>query len=162
MIVSNYRVLTRRGQQLRSRDQVRSYAAATDLPVGLVHPEILTKARAAFLRGDYDVAVLAALRTVEVAVREAGGFRSEEVGVRLMRDAFNSEKGPLTDMSAAFAEREAMSALFAGAIGAAKNPPSHREVEMGRAAAVQLIMLASYLMSVVNDRAGRRAGGVTA
>ena len=118
-----------------------------------MHPEILPKVHPAFLRGDYEVAVFAAFRTVEVAVRTAGGFREDELGIKLMRDAFHPDRGPLTDMSVvSVKEREAVSNLFAGAIGAAKNPSSHREVEMDRTEAARLILFASYLMSVVDAR----------
>jgi Protein of unknown function (Hypoth_ymh) len=57
--------------------------------------------------------------------------------------------------AAVFSEREAMLNLFAGAIGAAKNPVSHREVEMGKVEATRLILFASYLMSMVDNRASR-------
>lgn len=43
--------------------------------------------------------------------------------------------------------------LFAGAtIGAAKNPASHSDVEMSKVEAARLILLASYLMSIVEAR----------
>jgi hypothetical protein len=45
-------LLTKRGRELRTREQVRSYQDAALLPVGLVHAEILPKAHPAFLRGD--------------------------------------------------------------------------------------------------------------
>jgi hypothetical protein len=58
----------------------------------------------------------------------------------------------LTDKTLVISERQAMSALFAGAIGAAKNPSSHRNVEMSRTEAARLILFASYLMSIVDER----------
>ena len=67
-----WRTLTRRGQLLRTRQQAEAYREAAILPTGLVHPEILKKANAAFLRGDHDIAVLSAFKTVEIAVRKAG------------------------------------------------------------------------------------------
>lgn len=131
---------------------MKAYRDAAVLPVGLVHPVILPKAHPPFLRGDYEVAVFAAMRAVEVAVRKAGGFPDNELGVDLMRKAFHNKTGPLTDKKVVDAEREAISHLFAGASGAAKNPPSHREVEMNRAEAARLILFASHLMSIVDDR----------
>jgi class 3 adenylate cyclase len=47
-----------------------------------------------------------------------------------MRRAFHPETGPLTDTSRVAAERDAEMALFAGAIGHAKNPPGHRDVDL--------------------------------
>jgi uncharacterized protein (TIGR02391 family) len=150
------RVLTRRGRELRTRAQVKSYRDAALFPDQLVHPEILPKAYPAFLRGDYEVAVLAAFRAVEVAVRKAAGFPDAEFGVAMMRKAFEAEKGLLADKTAVVPEQRAMALLFAGAMGAAKNPASHREVEMDGTEAIRLILFASYLMSIVDARVTAR------
>jgi uncharacterized protein (TIGR02391 family) len=151
-----YRILTKRGQELRTREQVEAYRQAAVLPAGLVHPAILPKVNPPFLRGDYEVAVFAAFRAVEVAVRKAGRFDDEELGVPLMRKAFDKRKGPLTDKRVVESERDAVAHLFAGAIGAAKNPTSHREVEMNRTEAARLILFASYLLSVVDARSASK------
>jgi hypothetical protein len=45
---------------------------------------------------DHDIAVFAAFKVIEVAVRDACGFPDGELGVPLMRKAFNPETGPLT------------------------------------------------------------------
>src|SRR5689334_15036267 len=45
-----------------------------------------------------------------------------------MRKAFDVETGPLTDTTTEPSERQALSDLFAGAIGTYKNPHSHRDV----------------------------------
>lgn len=146
-------ILTRRGKQLRSRGDVASYRDAGMLPTGLVHSTILEKTESAFLRGDHDIAVFAAFKAIEVAVRTACAFSDGELGVPLMRKAFHPETGPLTDKALVISEREATAALFAGAIGAAKNPTSHREFEMSNVEAARLILFASYLMSIVEARA---------
>jgi len=148
----SHRSLTRRGQKLQNRTLVAQYRDATILPLGLVHPEILDKSHAAFMRGDHDIAVLAAFKAVEVAVREACGFQSGEIGIPLMRRAFNRDNGPLTSLEQEGGERQALQDLFAGSIGAAKNPASHRDVEMSKVEAARLILFASYLMSIVDAR----------
>jgi uncharacterized protein (TIGR02391 family) len=84
----------------------------------------------ALIRGDLDDAVFAAFKAVEVAVREAGGYEPSDIGVPLMRKAFDSKKGPLTDLSKPEGEREALGHLFAGAIGSYKNLHSHRTVNL--------------------------------
>jgi uncharacterized protein (TIGR02391 family) len=154
--------LTRRGRQMQTSANVRAYADAIDLPPGLVHPVVLDKSQASFLRGDHDLAVLAAFKAVEVAVRAACRYRKGELGVPLMRRAFNRDTGPLTDKKQEVGERNAMQDLFAGAIGAAKNPASHLDVEMDRFEAARLIVFASYLMSIVDARAAALSGGAEA
>ena len=84
----------------------------------------------ASMRGEYDVAIFQAMKAVEVYVREAGCFASNDLGVDLMRKAFHEDKGSLTDKSVEKSERQARSALFAGAIGSYKNPQSRREVNL--------------------------------
>ena len=102
-------------------------------------------------RTDY-IAVFAAFKTVEVAVRQAGNYPENELGVKLMRKAFEVGKGPLADTTLEAGEQQAQSDLFAGAIGSAKNPASHRDVEMTKTEAARLLLLASYLLSIVDSR----------
>ena len=71
-----------------------------------------------------------------------------------MRRAFNKKDGPLTDPDAPKGEQEALSNLSAGAIGTCKNPHSHRNVMIGAAEAAELIVVASYLLRVVDSRSG--------
>jgi hypothetical protein len=56
---------------------------------------------------------------VEEAVRAAGGYGHgpDDVGTKLMRKAFDKDKGSLADQKQPEAEREALAHLFAGAIG---------------------------------------------
>jgi uncharacterized protein (TIGR02391 family) len=147
-----WRRLSRRGQRLRSRQQAATYREAAILPVSLIHPAILERSQAAFMRGDHDIAVFSAFKTIEVAVRKAGGYEECELGTKLMRKAFEPTKGPLADKTLENGEQQAQSDLFAGAIGAAKNPTSHREVEMSKIEAARLILFASQLMSIVEAR----------
>ncbi|MEO3471968.1 TIGR02391 family protein [Roseomonas sp. CAU 1739] len=152
---TQFRILTRRGRLLKTRANVAAYRDAGILPLGLVHPVISEKVHAMFLRGDHDVAVFQAFKAVEVAVRAAAGLPNE-LGVTLMRSAFHKETDPLRDQALPGPEREAEMHLFAGAIGYAKNPGSHREVEMGRPEAARLILLASQLLFQVDKRGSAR------
>jgi uncharacterized protein (TIGR02391 family) len=119
----------------------------------ILHPAMTDKVWSAFMRNEFDVALFQAFKAVEVAVHVASGLPSEMVGTDLMRKAFDPKNGPLTDIHADKGEREARSALFAGAIGSCKNPFSHRDVELSQPLeAVELIMLANHLPRIVDQR----------
>jgi|SRR5579863_7820928 len=91
--------------------------AANAFPKALFHPTIADQVWSALMRGDLDDAVFKAFKAVEVEVRAAGGYAVTDVGIDLMRKAFNPKNGPLTRLSDPAAEREALMHLFAGAIG---------------------------------------------
>ena len=149
--------ITRRGRQLKNAAGVAAYRQANLLPRQQLHPIIAQKVWSAFLRGEYDTAVFQAFREVEVAVRQAGGFDASAYGVDLMRHAFATGSGPLTDTGAVRSEQEATSHLFAGAIGLYKNPHSHRTVELEATETVEMIVLASHLLRIVDSRSPQGA-----
>jgi hypothetical protein len=154
---STYYRLSRRTQTLKSKSDVERFRKARILPVELLQPALAEKVWPLFLRGDHDVAVFQAFKEVEVAVRRAAnakvaGYPDDLVGVPLMRKAFHTEHGPLRNAAAVSAEREAEMHLFGGAIGHAKNPASHRDVNLPSDAAARLVVLASYLLSIVEGR----------
>jgi uncharacterized protein (TIGR02391 family) len=146
--------LTRRARQHRTPDDMTTFRKASALPQLLLHPRIRAKIWSTFLRGDHDTAVFQAFKEVEVTVREECAYEPTDLGVPMMRRAFASETGLLTDKSAPKGEQQALSDLFAGAIGSYKNPQSHRHVGIPSAEeAAEMIMLASHLLRIVEARA---------
>lgn len=149
---AHWMMLTRRGRKLKTRADIETYRRSGILPVQLLQPRLAEKVHHLFVRGDHDVAVFQAFKEVEVAVRTACGYGNEVIGKSVMTRAFNPEGGPLIDRSMVAGEREAEMALFVGAIGHAKNPASHRDVNLERDEAARLIVFASHLLSIVENR----------
>jgi uncharacterized protein (TIGR02391 family) len=147
------RLLSRRAKQLAKEPDPRRAFSTRRIPKDALHPAIREDVWADYHRGKYDTAVFEAMKAVEVAVREASGLAVRDIGTALMRKAFDPEVGPLTDLSDEKAEREARSALFAGAIGSYKNPQSHQKVALDDPdETAEIVMLANHLLRIVDER----------
>jgi uncharacterized protein (TIGR02391 family) len=143
------------GTQDRNLDRVRA-AARLDLDL---HPELGDKVRPQFLMGEYELAAFAAMRAVEIRVREMAQADASAIGVPLMRNAFGAA-GPLADSGLERGEQVARMDLFAGAIGAFKNPTSHREVNYDDPTeASEVILVADLLMRILDRIASGRPSG---
>lgn len=147
--------VTGSGHELVNDPNAITKVWAADRLAGSLDP-LLSSARSNFALGDYETACFAALKAVEVEVRRVAGLPNELIGVNLMRKAFNTKDGVLTDSAAEGGEKEATANLFAGAIGAYKNPASHRTVQFDEPMeAAEVIQLADLLLRIVH-RAEKR------
>jgi len=155
---NGWHFITRRGKKIKNREGLTAYRNAVILPRRLLHPVIVQACWSAFLRGDYDTAVFQAFKELEVAIREAGRFKADDYGVDLARKAFHETTGILTDQSLPLSERQALSHLVAGSLGSYKNPHSHRKVKLAAEETVEMIILGSHLLKIVDARANQRAG----
>jgi uncharacterized protein (TIGR02391 family) len=151
---NGYMVLTRVGREAaESSDAFERVRHARAFPKAMLHPTIADKAWTALMRGDLGDAVFNSFKAVEEAVRAAGGYAATDIGVELMRMAFNKNNGRLTKPSDPEPEREALAHLFAGAIGSYKNPHSHRTVKLtDPREAQEQVLLASHLLRIVESR----------
>lgn len=152
---SNWQRVTAIGRELAKDPQAITKVWAADRLAGDMDP-LLAPARFNFAVGEYETACFAALKAVEVEVRRAAGLANDSIGVHLMRRAFNSKDGVLTDIGAEGGERDATANLFAGAIGAYKNPASHRTVQFDDAIeAAEVVQLADLLLRIVHRAEAR-------
>jgi uncharacterized protein (TIGR02391 family) len=149
---ANWYLITRRGKALKTHTDVEAFREGRTLPIDLLQQQLATKVHHLFLRGDHDTAVFQAFKEVEVAVRKAGKYPDDLVGTKLMQAAFNPKDGPLTNSELVHAECLSEMFLFAGSIGHAKNPTSHRDVNITRQDAARLIVFASHLLDIVEQR----------
>jgi uncharacterized protein (TIGR02391 family) len=150
---NGFRMFGRRGRELMDRNRFDQFRRASSLPKSMLHPSVADRVWIALARGELSDAVFVAFRAVEEAVRAKGGFADTEIGVELMRRAFNVDNGPLTNQQQNRAEREALAHLFAGAIGSYKNPHSHRTITLNDSSEAQeMVLLASHLLRIVDSR----------
>ena len=141
---------TKKGVQLKEDQFQRLIGKWTLVPALLFHKTIAKKAYPALRREEYDTAVFRAFKAVEVQVRKLSKLPADLVGTALMRKAFDAKSGALTDLKAPMGEREALSHLFAGAIGCYKNPHSHRDVDLTFNEAFEMLLVASHLLQVLD------------
>lgn len=117
----------------------------------------LQSVRSQFLIGEYELAAFAAMREVEIRVRELIGATNSLLGVTLMRQAFG-DGGRLSDSSLDGGERHGIRELFSGAIATFKNPSSHRQVNYDDPTeASEVVLLADLLMRLL-DRYAEQFG----
>jgi uncharacterized protein (TIGR02391 family) len=141
-----------RGRAIKSTEMFTSFVRENRIHRDALHPTIAGSSWPIYVRGHFDTAVFEAFKAIEVAVRNAGKFKNTDLGRDLMNKAFHPEKGPLRDDTIPASEREAIMILFAGAIGAFKNPASHRQVDLNDPVkAAQLMMTASTLLNIVDE-----------
>jgi uncharacterized protein (TIGR02391 family) len=155
---NGFKQLSRDAEKIANDQDFSRFRELSKFPKTMLHPAIADKVYAALMRGDLDDAVLFAFRAVEEAVRAAGGYGHgrDDVGVTLMRKAFEKDRGPLRNPEQPEAEREALAHLFAGAIGSFKNSHSHRTVGLDDQKATQeLVVFASHLLRIVDERPKR-------
>ena len=146
-----YRV-TERGRRLAQEGTLSSLFADQRIPDD-IH-ERLEEARRLFRSGRLELGVFEAMRQVEIALREKSESPNDLIGVPLARRVLHPESGTLTDTRLEKGERQAVADLLAGALGAFKNPTSHRIVDFDDPArSADAIVLADLLLRMLDGSA---------
>jgi uncharacterized protein (TIGR02391 family) len=149
-------VITRAGRRALV-EGLAPIQAARRLDVDL-HPR-LERVKGQFLLGEYELAAFAAMREVEIRVRDLSEANTSLLGKDLMRKAFDVQSGVLTDQAADPGERQGISDLFAGSIAVFKNPVSHRQVDYDDPTeASEVVLLADLLLRLLDRSAARLTG----
>ena len=144
--------LSSKAKKIKSEADFQTLMMWRSVNEDMLHPKIATKAVGLLARGEHADAIGFAMRSVEIAVRDACGLDDEAFGVRLMRHAFGKE-GPLRNRKANKSEENGLRSLFIGTIGAYKNPHSHKDVPVEDVAeALTIVMFASHLLRIVDSR----------
>jgi uncharacterized protein (TIGR02391 family) len=127
-----------------------------------LHPLIGRRVRRQFLLGEYEQAIFAAMKAVEVRVRRLAGFTDDIIGTDLMIRALKPG-APLADPEAPSGEVEGTMMLFRGAYAVLRNPSGHREVTFDDVTeASEAVMTASLLMRMLDRIEQRISSGEVA
>lgn len=155
----DYVVLSRSAKLLVSRGDPRRLFARRKIPKEHLHPAMRAAVWPLYHRGEYELAIVAAMRSVEVEVRRAASFAETDHGAPMVGKAFNAKTGPLRDQSASPAEQEAMAGFMSGAFGLYRNPYAHREMGQDDPdEAAEIILLASHMLRLVTVALARQGG----
>jgi uncharacterized protein (TIGR02391 family) len=147
---SDWTYITARGHALANdANGLPALRADARLDVDL-HPRLQPRVSRQFVLGEYELAAFAAMREVEIRLRSLSGASESDIGVNLAKQALKPG-GPLANPKLDRGEQEATMALFWGALGVFKNPPSHRQVEYDDPTlASEVILLADLLLRMLD------------
>ena len=146
--------ISRRGQKIKETDDYKSFQHINLLPKKVLDPVLSAKVWSPFIRGDFETAIFVSFKEVEVRLRKVTGLSVTDLGTKLARKAFDPKDGKLTNyVTEDLGERQAFSDLFAGALGAFKNPTSHRDIDFTNpSSVVGLILFANTLLAIIDER----------
>lgn len=124
-----FRRISDDGRDLAKDPQGITRFEARERLSGPLHPALEDTVRTNFDLGDYETACFAAMKAVEVSVRDASGLDNSLVGVKLMRAAFQPHQngkvgGPLADAGAEGGEQEAVSRCSPAPWARTRIPPA--------------------------------------
>jgi uncharacterized protein (TIGR02391 family) len=149
---NGYMVLTEKGKSATERTDFERIRIRGLLGEEMLHPRLHGQIYGYFTADDLGTAVFEAFKTVEIEVREAGGYSAKEIGKTLMFKAF-ALGGPLAKAGDDKSDCDALAGLFAGALSRFRNPGAHtRRTFQDVLEAMEELMFASRLLRIVDER----------
>jgi uncharacterized protein (TIGR02391 family) len=149
---NGYVILTDKGKSTTERTDFERIRIRGFLREEMLHPLLQGKVYSYFASDDLATAVFEAFKTVEIEVRDAGGYAEKEVGKALMFQAF-ALGGPLTKSGDDRTDCEALAGLFAGALSRFRNRGAHtNRTFQDVLEAMEELMFASRLLRIVDER----------
>ncbi len=142
---------TKKGFRFPEREFRRVVEEYALMPETYVHPLIVKKCFSLLNNSEFESAVLQAFKAIETSIRKKINAPPELFGARLIRKAFNTDNGSLTDHGLPKAEREAFCNYIAGAFSFYRNPSSHRDIDMDFISAFDKIVVASDLLKAIES-----------
>lgn len=143
-------VVTRSGRDIAARDDAKRYLQAHGFLEANLHSRLSAQVQQKMRVAEYEGAVFAATRDLEIRVRELTGNSSSRIGVALIKDAFR-EGGKLRDPAMDGGEADAIMALFWGTLGVFKNHVSHRHSQYDVITASKVVVLADLLHELLDQ-----------
>lgn len=124
---------------------------ASHYNLDFLHPRLKEKCADHLHSEKFDDVILNACKVLEVYTRELARLKDTDIGISLMRKAFNPSQ-PILKYSDNTAEQESLSHLFSGFIGFFKNPQSHRFMEIkDPLIAFEVLNFANYLCKILEQ-----------
>jgi len=115
-----------------------------------VHPTTIKKSFYLLRNGEFESATSQAFKCIETIIRGKINADAEDVGVKLIRKAFNPDNGELADYDFPKAEKEAFANYIAGAFRYYKNPCSHRNVKLNFVSTFERVVVVCDLFKVID------------
>lgn len=144
--------ITRLGREVVKTNGATPGGVAIALRVmDLLPPEIRTKITPSLLAGDFDLAVIAACKAVEIRMRERTGLSSHDSGRRLAKKFFervSSTSLQRTDRPGVLKDEEH---LFEGIFGLYRDRAAHEAPHIDSAEyALEVVVAAAHLLRIVD------------
>lgn len=145
--------ITKGGKEVLEKGS-RTYLVSKYLDRRRMDTTLMEKISPSFFYGDFDTAIFAAFKEVEVRIRNKCGYPNSLTGKLLAKTAFDPDNGPLTDLGIdSRSERKSIAELFSGALGTFRNPVGHRDVDiLDPSIASDMVSFANLLLNIVEAR----------